>query len=396
MNATHQSHCTQTPTILYMALELGEAKWKLGFTTGIAQKPRLREIAARDLKALEEEIRQAKERFQLTSQAPVLSCYEAGRDGFWLHRALVAVGVDNRVVDSSSIEVNRRKRRVKTDRLDAEQLLKLLIRCHQGERKVWSEVRVPSEEEEDARQLHRELKQLKEEQTAHTNRIKGLLASYGVTVPVNRHFPRQLEAVRTWNGRPLPEDLHQRLLREFARMQQLNGHIRHLENERGRHLRDDQQDAGIGQMRKLLQLRGIGPNMAWLAVREVFGWRQIKNRRELASLAGLTPTPYSSGQESRDQGISKAGNRRLRAMLIEIAWRWLIFQPQSTLSKWFWQRFGHGSKRLRRIGIVAVARKLLVALWKYLQTGLPPEGAELVDWKDKLRYHTLSLTDRAA
>ena len=396
MNATHPNHFTQTASVLYMALELGETKWKLGFTVGMAQKPRLREIVARNLGGLAEEIRKAKERFQLPGQAMVCSCYEAGRDGFWLHRALLAVGVDNRVVDSSSIEVNRRRRRAKTDRLDAQQLLQQLIRFHQGERKVWSVVRVPTEEEESARQLHRELQQLKQEQTAHTNRIKGLLASYGVALSVTRRFPQQVEAVRTWNGQHLPEDLRQRLLREFARMQQLNGQIRHLETERVRRLRDNEQEAAIQQMRKLLQLRGIGPNMAWLAVREVFGWRQIKNRRELASLAGLTPTPYNSGQESRDQGISKAGNRRLRAMLIEIAWRWLIFQPHSGLSKWFWQRFGHGSKRVRRIGIVAVARKLLVALWKYLHTGLPPGGAQLVPWEDKLRYRTLSLTGTAA
>ena len=396
MNATHCGNFSQASSVLYMALELGEGRWKLGFTVAMAQQPRLREIPARDLLALAAEIQRAKKRFDLPASAAVVSCYEAGRDGFWLHRALLAAGIDNRVVDSSSIEVNRRRKRAKTDRIDAGQLLKLLIRSQRGEPKVWSELRIPSEDEEDARQLHRELKQLKEEQTAHSNRIKGLLTSYGVTVTLDRRFPQRLEAVRTWNGRPLPEDFRQRLLREFARMQQLNGHIRHLEKERLRRLREGEQDAGITQMRKLLQLRGIGLNIAWLAVREVFAWRQIKNRRELASLAGLTPTPYASGQESRDQGISKAGNRRLRAMLIEIAWRWLLFQPDSALCQWFNKRFGHGSKRLRRIGIVAVARKLLVALWKYLQTGVPPEGAVLMDWKDKLRSDTLSLTAKAA
>jgi transposase len=396
MNATHESHSIPAKAVLYMALELGERKWKLGFTVAPAQPPRLREIAARDLIALAVEIRLAKQRFGLPEDATVASCYEAGRDGFWVHRALLARGIDNRVVDSSSIEVNRRKRRAKTDRLDAEQLLKLLVRSQNGERRAWSEVRVPSEDEENARQLHRELQQLKEEQTAHTNRIKGLLTSYGISMAVDRRFPQRLEAARTWNGQRLPEDLSQRLLREFARMQQLNGQIRHLERERVRRLRDEEQDQGIQQMRQLLRLRAIGPNMAWLAVREVFGWRQINNRRQLASLAGLTPTPYASGGESRDQGISKAGNRRLRALLIEIAWRWLLYQPGSALSQWFWQRFGHGSKRLRRIGIVALARKLLVALWKYLRSGLPPEGAELVDWRGKLRCDTLSLTERAA
>ena len=177
-------------------------------------------------------------------------------------------------------------------------------------------------------------------------------------------------------------------------MQQLNGQIRHLEKERVRQLREDNKDRGIGQMRELLKLRGIGLNTAWRTTREVFAWREIKNRRELGSLSGLVPTPYASGKESRDQGISKAGNRRLRAILIEVGWGWLRFQPQSVLSQWFQKRFGHGSKRQRRIGIVALARKLLVALWKYLKTGVPPEGAELVDWEDKLRQHTLSLTAR--
>ena len=393
MIAAHQNDCSQpTPSVLYMALELGETRWKVGFTVGMAQKPRLREIAARDLASLAVEIQKAKERFVLPPDARTVSCYEAGRDGFWLHRALTAAGVDNRVVDSSSIEVNRRQRRAKTDRLDAEKLLKLLIRWHQGEPKVWGVVRVPSEEEENARQLHRELGQLKVEQTAHTNRIKGLLVSYGVALPVNRHFPRLLKAARMWNGQPLPEEFCGRLLREFTRMQQLNAQIRQIEKERTRRVREEEDDPAIQQMRKLLQLRGIGMNSAWMMTREVFAWRKIANRREAASLAGLVPTPYASGRESRDQGISKAGNRRLRAMLIEIAWGWLRFQFQSELSKWFARRFGHGSKRQRRIGIVAVARKLWVGLWKYLQTGAPPVGAELVEWKTKLRQDTLCLS----
>jgi transposase len=396
MNATHDTNSSQRTPVLYMAMELGQTKWKLGFTVAMAQKPRLREMAARDLGLLANEIRRAKERFQLPAEAKVVSCYEAGRDGFWLHRALAAAGVESHVVDSSSIEVDRRKRRAKTDRLDAQRLLKLLIRFHQGEPKVWSKVRVPSEEEENARQLHRELQQLKEEQTAHTNRIKGLLISYGVSLSIHRRFPQALEDAKMWNGQRLPEDLRQRLLREFARMQQLNSQIRHLEKERIQRLRTDKPDLAIQQTRKLLGLRGIGVNMAWMAVREVFAWRKIRNRRELGSLVGLTPTPYASGEESRDQGISKAGNRRMRAMLIEIAWGWVRYQPQSALTKWFWRRFGHGGKRQRRIGIVALARKLIVALWKYIETGIPPEGAEVVDWKDKLRQETVSLTGNAA
>ncbi len=392
MIAIHQDYYNPTQAGLYMALELSQDRWRLGFTTGAAQKPREREVAARDVTALMEEIKQAKARFGLPHEAKVVSCYEAGRDGFWLHRYLLSVGVDNRVVDSSSIQVERRKRRAKTDHLDVQKLLKLLIREQQGEPKVWSVVHVPSEQAENDRQLHRELEALRHEQTRHINRVKGLLASYGVAMAVDRRFPQRLQTARMWDSKPLPEDLCSRLLREFSRMQQVNSQVRELEQVRARRIREGDNDPTILQMRKLMRLRGIAVNSSWLFCREVFGWRKIRNRRQLAAVTGLVPVPYASGRESRDQGISKAGNRRMRAILIEIGWDWLRLQPQSTLSGWFDRRFGHGSKRLRRIGIVAVARKLIVALQKYLETGTPPEGATLVDWESKLRRYTLSLS----
>ena len=386
MSATRMNDCNRPQAVLHMALELGEATWKLGFTTGLGQKPRRRDIPARDTEVLWCEIEAAKERFGLAAEAPVVSCYEAGREGFWLHRWLVSKGVRNEVVDSSSIQVPRRKRRAKTDRLDVEKLLKMLVRWAQGERDVWGVVRVPTVEEEDGRQLHRELEELRQEQTGHSNRIGGLLASQGLAISVNRQFPKALKEARLWDGRPLPADLHQRLLREFERMQKVNRQIRALEKERARRIRKRDQDPAVAQVRQLMGLKGIADNSSWLYVHEVFGWRKIRNRRELGALVGLTGSPYQSGNSDHEQGISKAGNGRMRAMAIEIAWGWLQFQPQSALTLWYQRRFGHGAKRLRRIGIVALARKLLVALWRYLQSGVPPEGTELTTWQSKIHY----------
>jgi len=390
MSATRRNDSTARQRVLYMALELSEKTWKLGFTTGLGQEPRQRDIPAKAAVVVDLEIQAAKERFGLPPETPVVSCYEAGRDGFWLHRYLRSRGVANVVVDSSSIQVDRRQRRAKTDRLDVKKLLKMLVRYQQGERDVWRVVRVPSEAEEEARQLHRELEVLHCEQTSHSNRIKGLLAGCGVTLEVNRHLAKRLKELRLWDGSALPADLHARLLREFERMQVVNRQIRALEKERARRIRREEKDPAVAQVRTLLRLKGIGVNSSWLYVREVFGWREIKNRRQVGAIVGLTGSPYRSGSLDHEQGISKAGNRRMRAMAIEIAWGWLRFQSQSALSRWYEQRFAHGGKRLRRIGIVALARKLLVALWKYLETGVPPEGAELSDWQSKLHY-TLAL-----
>jgi transposase len=376
MTAT-QTHCSERQPTLYLAFELGWREWKLGFATAPADAPRLRSIGARKLDTLLEEIAKAKKRFGLPADAPVRCCYEAGRDGFWLHRWLEARGLHNLVVDSASIEVNRRQRRAKNDRLDAAKLVSMLLRYHGGEKKLWSVVRVPSPDDEDRRQLHRDLLELKAERTRHVNRIKGLLAGCGLAVTeIGEDFAKVVAELRQWDGRPVPAELHQRLLREYARYQLVHRQIRDLENERARTIRTSD-DNPRKQVRQLLRLRGIGANSAWLFVMEFFGWRQIKNRRELAALAGLTPTPFSSGDSAREQGISKAGNRRLRTMAVEIAWCWLHYQPQSRLSAWYKERWGQGNSRQRRIGIVAMARKLLVALWRYLETGAIPEGAEL-------------------
>lgn len=362
--------------VLHLAFELGNSAWKLAFTTGLGQRARERTIPARNLALLRAEMGRAKGRFGLEPSARVVSCYEAGRDGFWLQRWLVTEGVENAVVDSSSIEVKRRARRAKSDRLDLRSLVRMLIRYHAGERRVWSVVGVPTVEEEDRRQLHRELTALKADRTRVTNRIKGLLAGQGIAMEVRGGFPSRLDQVRLWDGSSLPPGLRARLLGEWEKVELYTEQIRSLEAERRRLLREAS-DPAVRQARQLFELRGIGANSAWLFAMEFFSWRRFRNRREVGGLAGLVPSPYQSGDRSRDWGIAKAGNRRVRATAIEIAWGWLRHQPNSALSLWYEQRFGQGSRRVRKIGIVALARRLLVELWRYLETGALPEGAEL-------------------
>jgi transposase len=341
----------------------------------LGQRPRRRTIDAGDLLALQQEIDWAKRRFHLPADIPVKSCYEAGRDGFWLHRYLVEAKVENLVVDSSSIKVDRRAKRAKTDRIDVEKLLNMLIRYYNGEQKVWSVVHVPSVEAEDKRHLHRQLSTYKVDRTRHIGRIKNLLATQGLSLPVHVDFLDRLEAARLWDGSRLPPGLRARVEREYASLRYAEQHIQELEAERDE-LIETSDDPSVAKVRQLMKLRAIGPNSAWLFVMEFFGWRQFRNRREVGGLAGLSPTPYQSGEEWREQGISKAGNRAVRAMAIEIAWCWLRYQPDSELALWFYEKFGH-NKRTRKIGIVALARKLLIVLWRYLETAEIPAGAHL-------------------
>ena len=372
---TTQNNHTINAQTLFMALELSNTKWRLGFTIGLGQPPRLRKLEAGNLAGLIKESHLSKKRFGLPAAASVMSCYEAGREGFWLHRYLIAQGVLNHVVDSASIEVNRRKRRAKTDRIDVGKLLTMLVRSAQGESKVWSVVNPPSPEEEDQRQLHRDLMALKRERTHHINRIKGLLASQGIKMGIKTDFLTQLEAVRLWDGSRLGDGMRNRLEREHQRYQLVQTQIRQIDQLRREAIRNGDTPA-LEQVRHLLRLKGIGINSAWVYVMEFFAWRNFRNRREVGALAGLAPTPYQSGDGSREQGISKAGNRPVRAMAIEIAWAWVRHQPESALSIWYQKRFGHGNSRIRRIGIVALARKLLIALWRYLEFGVIPEGAQ--------------------
>jgi transposase len=363
--------------ILYIAFELSHRKWKLGLSNG--EKMRTVTIEARDLDKLHEEIEKAKQRFGLEGQIRVVGCYEAGRDGFWLHRYLLSCGIENVVVDFASIEVNRRKRRAKTDRIDARKLLHKLLRYHGGEQLVWSVVNVPSEEAEDGRQLHRELESLKKERTMHRNRLKSLLIQQGIVVsnPSSRKFLIQLETFRTWDGKELPEDLKSRIIREHGRLRMVEEQIYTLGKERERRVAAAE-NASMQQVAHLMTLVGIGMNSSWKFVMEFFAWRDFKNGKEIGALSGLTPTPYDSGASQHEQGISKAGNERVRTLAVEMAWVWLRFQPQSKLSQWYLKRFADGGKRMRRIGIVAMARKLLIDLWRYLEHEVVPEGARLV------------------
>lgn len=375
--AARTKECSPEP-VLYMAMELSAKKWKLGFTVGLGQKPRQRTVEAGDLGAVQDAIERARARFKLPDSTQVVSGYEAGRDGFWIDRYLRESGIENVVIDPASIEGNQRRRKRKTDRLDLGKLLRCLIRWHRGDKKVWSVVQCPSEQAEDARQFHRELEALKKERTRHVARIKSLLISHGLRVErVGVDFVTFLAGARIWDGSPLPPQLKARLHREHERLQVLRGQISDLEKQRKDAIRVSK-DQRMEQVRHLMRLRGIGENGAWLLVMELFAWREFRNRREVGSIAGLTPTPWASGDEDREQGIDKAGNRRVRAMMIELAWCWLRFQPYSELSQWFEQRFGSGGKRSRRIGIVALARRLLVALWRFLKDGAVPKGAALM------------------
>jgi transposase len=373
--ASGNAASSATP-VLAMSLELDASEWKMAFSPGMGQQPRHRTVTAGDLEAVKKEIEAAKARFGLPAEVRVVSCYEAGRDGFWIHRALEQMGIENHVVDSAAIEVSRRSRRAKTDRLDAGKLLNQLLRYLAGEKWALKMVRVPTEEEEDRRHLHRELKTVKGSRTAQTNRIRGLLATVGVRLRVIEELPRELERLRQWNGSALPQWLKARVERDWQERERLGQRIAELEKQRRELLRKGN-DSGSACARKLHELRGMGPNASWLYALEFFAWREFKNRRQIGGLAGLTPTPWQSGAERREQGICKAGNRWMRSLAIEIAWGWLRYQPESDLSRWYQERFGRGSTRLRKIGIVALARKLLIELWKYLQTGTPPAGAVL-------------------
>jgi len=371
--ATRKRQDSAEEKTLYVALELSKKSWKLAFSDGSARRPRVVAVPARDWECFEAEVAKAKERFGLAIEVPVRSCYEAGRDGFWIHRVLLHRGIDNIVVDPASIEVSRRSRRAKTDRLDALKLVAQLIRHHRGER-VWSVVRVPDVPDEDARHLHRDLDVLKAERRAHRMRIQSLLFTHGVDQKVGRRFLEALPRLCQWDGQPLPTSMQARLVREHQRLQAVEEQIRELEKER-KTLLANSQTRPVEQAKLMAQLCGIGTTSSWVFVMEFFGWRQFANRREVAAAAGLTPTPHQSGDTSTNQGISKAGNPRVRTMMVEIAWSWLRHQPDSKLSKWFWERFGKGSARQRRVGIVALARRLLIDLWRLLEFGVVPEGA---------------------
>lgn len=371
---TRKGKDTSGTAVLHVALELDDLRWTVTMATAIGRRPRQRRVRPRDRAAVLREIEETKCRFGLPENVRVVSCYEAGREAFWLHRWLESEGIENRVVDSSSIEVNRRKRRAKADRLDGRKLLRMLIRHESGEVGVWSVVRVPSVEAEDARHLHRELTGVKRHRVRVTNRIKGLLAGQGVRLEVRKDFLERLDEIRLWDGSALPPGLRARVERAWEQRRWLTERIQELETERRALLRISDAEE-VERVRQLMLLDGIGENSAWVFVTEFFGWRQFRNRREVGALAGLAPTPYQSGATDREQGISKAGNRHVRGIVVQVAWGWLRHQPQSALSLWYNRKFGPGSSRLKKIGIIALSRRLLIELWRYLETGAIPEGA---------------------
>jgi transposase len=373
---THPIECTAPACGLLLAFELGQRSWKLGFTVGMGQRPRIRQIPAGAVGVLATEIERAKKRLSLSSDSPVISCYEAGRDGFWLHRYLLAQGITNYVVDSSSIEVNRRARRAKTDHLDLAGLLSLLARYVLGDRRAWRVVRVPTVAEEDARHLSRTLEALTQDRTRLMSRLKSLLATQGVSLRIDAEFLHRLEAAHVWDGTPLPPGLQERLTRTWTQLQEVDGQIRDLQGlrlTRPEHLTP----ATSRALAQLLMMRAIGPIGASVLATEIFGWRRIRNGRELGALVGLVPAPYQSGETDYDQGITRAGNAHVRRVIVQLAWGWIRHQPGSALTHWYQHRFGGGGKRVRKIGIVALARKLLIALWRYLETGVVPDGAQL-------------------
>lgn len=362
---------------VYVAIELSKKTWVLGIAHPDRDRPSIHRVSGGNIAELVSRLRVA-----ARNNRRILVCYEAGYDGFWLARALAKMGIECRVLDPASIQVNRRARRVKTDRIDVLALLRALIATDRGERHVCAIVRVPSVEEEDARRSHRERQRLVRERTGHINRIKGLLFAQGIRdiKPKLRRSRIDFAALETAEGHPLPDRLRRELEREYARLSLIATQLREVEKERDT---ADAQDPVVEQKRQLLvALHGVGATSAAILAREVFA-RSFASRRQLGSYLGLTPSAYDSGSTTRCQGISKAGNSWARRILIEVAWLWQKYQPASPLSIWYIQRTAGQSSRIRRIMLIALARKLAISLWRYVETGLVPEGVAIA--KAKLR-----------
>jgi len=364
-----------------LAIELSKASWLIAVNTPLSEKISRHTLKSGDWKGLLELIERLRARVGGATGRPVevISCYEAGYDGFWLHRRLEAHGVRNYVIDPASLQVDRRARGAKTDRIDTERQLRSLMAYLRGEPKVWSVVRVPSVAQEDARRLHRERDRLIGERVQHVNRIKGLCALHGIYdyEPLRGKRLAQLEGLRTAEGEELPARLEAEIRRQVQRLALVLEMIATLEAERDAIVTDAAPaQLNAKKIRDLNMLKAIGPQVATVLVGEVL-YRSFNNRRQVGSYVGFAPSPFCSGAMAREQGISKAGNAKARTTMIELAWLWLRYQPDSALSVWFRQRVGAMKGRIRRITIVALARKLLVALWRYLETGVVPQGARL-------------------
>lgn len=353
---------------VYAAIELSKKTWMLGIAHPDRDRPSIHRVCGGNIAELVSRLRVA-----ARNNRRILVCYESGYDGFWLARALTKIGIECRVLDPASIQVNRRARRVKTDRIDVLALLRALIANDRGERHVCAIVRVPSVEEEDARRSHRERQRLVRERTGHINRIKGLLFGQGIRdiKPKLRRTRIDFAALQTAEGHPLPDRLRRELEREYARLALIETQLREVEKERDA---ADAQDPVVERKRQMLvAVQGVGGTSAAILAREVFA-RSFASRRQLGSYLGLTPSAYDSGSMTRSQGISKAGNSWARRILIEVAWLWQKYQPASPLSSWYLQKTTGQSSRIRRIMLIALARKLAISLWRYVETGLIPEG----------------------
>jgi transposase len=374
MIAAIRSEVSVNESVLYVAFELGKREWKLAVTSGFGATPWLRTVTSGDLAAVEQVVQQARARFRVGPTARVRSCYEAGRDGFWIHRALQRSGIENRVVDSASIEVNRRARRMKTDRLDALKLVMMLVRVCSGERRVWSEVRVPSVEVEAARHRSRERTALTAEQTRLRNQIGSWLATFGCRVTTRTRQQREWwTTVHDWADAPLPAGVQARIARAAARLAMIADQVATIEADQATAVRTADPASALA---RLVALKGVATTSASVLLDEGLVWRAFENRRQLGGLLGFAPATYDSGDSSRDQGITGAGNQRLQSVMVQLAWNWVRWQPTSVLTQWFLDRFGTG-KRARKVGIVALARKLFIALWRHATQHVPPAGAIL-------------------
>ena len=364
--------------IITVAIELSRSTWLIAAQLPGVEKPRFHKIPAGDTTALLSHLSflQGCVSDRLGFTPTVSCCFEAGRDGFWLHRFLTAHGIANHVLEPTSILVNRRARRAKNDRLDAQGMLRVLAAYLQGDRQICSMVRVPTPQQEDAKRIHREREHLVQERLRIENRIEALLFTQGIPKrPSLRSWERDLAAMRTGDGRPLARHLRAELNRLRQRLVMALELIREVEAERDAAACADPQSLTCRKIDALCRIRGIGANFAAVLTREVF-YRSFDNRRQLASYVGITPMPYQSGGMDRDRRISRAGNPRARTTMIQLAWLWLRYQPGSDLAKWFRDRVGTRTGRTRRIAIVAMARKLLIALWRYCEHGIVPAGVD--------------------
>ncbi|MGH6829898.1 MAG: IS110 family transposase [Methylocella sp.] len=366
----------EKPATLFVALELSKSTWLAAIDSLAADKISQHRLAGGDVPGLLALIERKRSEAEAALLRPVrvMSCYEAGYDGFWLHRLLCGHGIDNRVLDAASILVDRRFRRGKTDRLDAAALLRTLMALARGEPRVCREVRAPSVAQEDERRRSRERARLVNERGQHLNRIKGLLMTQGVRdfAPARRDWRKRLDGLHTAEGRELSPCLRKEIERECRRLWLVVEMIAEVETEQ-----QQVAEAAAAESRAaalLSRLRGVGPTTANVLADEVF-FRDFKNRRELAGYFGLVASPWSSGAVNRDQGLAGSGNPRARRTALELAGLWLRHQPDSALARWFHERVGAGKGRVRKIMIVAMARKLMIALWRFLTLGVVPEGA---------------------